>query len=624
MKDSQYEDRDIKMHRIINENIINIPTYQRKLVWNMKRQELFIRNVLEGQPFGTVLIKEKKEQNEEGDDKITYDLVDGLQRISTLLKFHNNPLEYLKPSDINSEKIDELIREDLKLKEESMTEENISSIKEKIQQKIFDCIKGGLQNFQIMRILRNEFELSDDDNLEMIINDIYDEFIKYIDITELNIRAINYTGSPENIPNVFYHLNTGGVQLTKYDTYAALWNDTQFPGVDDELIELVVDKYTTLQEESELEVDFNEDSLPEEGITLHEYCYALGGIIINVDEGGDNDVRILFGKNKKSTDPTGFELLALLLTDNVNRADKLYCLLKDISPNFLVELKNTIKQSLIEIRTILKPLLEGMNQSSLNSGSDYQIYHMIVSYIKEYYDINLETEEINDKEDSTLSKEDFKKYAPLHYFYDCITDFWNINRQVTDLNREIEDENRRHKYWHKIPFNEWEEAIGKFMDSQDSSRRRIWQKNKLFIDFLTQMKVKKNNQEEYFSENNLSNNKYKLDFEHIVPKKVILDHIKDLPESQQKAYYVSPVGNLCYLTAKDNRSKKHKTLYEDIENRPSFVMNEDFLNCILYPSKEELDFIKYDNEDFRKAYTEFFKNRQNQLKEEFLSLIKVY
>lgn len=51
---------------------------------------------------------------------------------------------------------------------------------------------------------------------------------------------------------------------------------------------------------------------------------------------------------------------------------------------------------------------------------------------------------------------------------------------------------------------------------------------------------------------------------------------------------------------------------------------KDFIYCILYPSKEELDFIKYDNEDFRKAYTEFFKNRQNQLKEEFLSLIKVY
>lgn len=618
MKTPQYEDKNILMGHIIEGDMINIPTYQRKLVWNAKRKELFLRNVLEGEPFGIILVKEKKEEDS---DRIKYDLIDGLQRITTLLKFYNEPLEYLKPSDINMEKIDKLVRQDLILKGETKNEEEIKKKKEEIQEKIFECIKEKKENFEIMQILRTECELSDNNELNIIINDIYSEFMDYIDIKNLNVRAINYKGKEENIPNVFYHLNTGGVQLTKYDTYAALWNDIQFPVDDDELIELVVEKYNKLQEESELDVDFSEEALRKEGITLHEYCEALGGIMLSIDEG----VRILFGKNKKTTDPIGFELLALLLTDNVNKADKLYGKLKDVSPDFLVDLKNTIKKSLLEISITLKPLLEGMNQTSLNSGSDYQIYHMIVSYIKEYYDIDVDTEKIEEKS-SNLSKEDFGKYAPLHYFYDCITDFWNINRQVSDLNRETEDENRKQRYWHNIPSDKWKEAMQIFMGSQESSRKRIGLKNKLFIDFLTKLKIRENPQYGiYFSKKDLADKRFTLDIEHITPQKVIADHIDNLSPSQKKAYPVSPVGNLCYLTATDNRSKKHKTLYEAAEGRPAFVMDEDFIKCILYPTKEELDFTKFSDDDFQKEYPKFVEKRQKDLQDEFLRLInKLY
>ena len=62
MNTPQYEDRNILMKHIIEGNQFNIPTYQRKLVWNKKRQILFLRNVLEGEPFGIILIREKKEE----------------------------------------------------------------------------------------------------------------------------------------------------------------------------------------------------------------------------------------------------------------------------------------------------------------------------------------------------------------------------------------------------------------------------------------------------------------------------------------------------------------------------------------------------------------------------------
>ena len=163
-----------------------------------------------------------------------------------------------------------------------------------------------------------------------------------------------------------------------------------------------------------------------------------------------------------------------------------------------------------------------------------------------------------------------------------------------------------------------------FMDSQKASRKAITQKNKIFIDFLTQGRIKYNPQYRDFFENVSDQEKIALDIEHIVPKKIIEDHIKDLKISQQKAYPVSAVGNLCYLTAKVNRGKGADSLFKWIEERKEFEPKQEVIDCILYPSKSELDFFNLNYEDFREKYDIFIENRQNLMKEKFLELIKKY
>ena len=609
MKPTHYSDKTIVMNEIRDDNKFIIPQFQRNVVWNKKKREAFLRNVLDGEPFGIILIREQ-------DGK--YELIDGLQRISTIKDFDENPYEYLNPSDINIEEVDNLIKAHLTSRGLPVDETFIEDNHEEWRAKIFDCLKGGLKEYQIMKRMQDSFELKNEDEINEIIFDICYNFKNSIKLDGLKVMAINYTGPIENIPNVFFFFFTGGVQLSKYETYAALWFKTKFKVDDDELVEIVKKKYTQLQRDSDMEVDFSETAINEDGITLFEYCYALGSIMRNEDDGFE----ILFGTNKKSTDPTGFELLALLLTDKVNKADQLYDLLKDVSPEFLVELKDTIKESLRQISEALKPLLIGMNQSNLHSDSYYLIYHIIVSYLKEYYDINPKTQTIIEKE-SDLKKRSFKKYAKHHYLHDCITDFWKNNRQVSDLEKEVIDEKRRQKYWYKIKSEDWDKAIQIFLDSQKSSGKSVSQKNKLFIDYLTKLKTMDKPQcKSYFLKKDEDNKPYPLDFEHIVPKKVIADHIKDLTYSQQRTYHVSAVGNLCYLTSLDNKAKKDKTLYEYIEDRPSFVEDKPYLKCISYPDEDKLDFITYSNDDFREAYDEFIDARQKEMGETFLKLIK--
>ena len=619
MKTQNFTDKVVVMNEIIEEEKFIIPQFQRNVVWNNKKKESFLRNVLNGEPFGIILIREQ-----EGG---TYELIDGLQRISTIKDFYKEPYKYLKADDINMESVENLMKAHLTSLGLPANEKNIKELNPiEWREKIFDCLTQYQKNHVFMTKVRAEFNLDDEENINDIIDEIFTDFHEFKKIDGLKIMAINYTGPEENIPNVFYNLNTGGVQLSKYETYAALWYNPKYKVEDDELIEVVANKYTQLQNDSDLEVDFDETALWEEGITLFEYCYALGGIMRN--EGliqiNDGKLQILFDKNKKSTDPTGFELLALLLTNKVNKADQLHKLLENVSSDFLVELKNTMKKSVGEVTKALKWLLDGMTHSSLSSDSTYLIYHMIVSYIKEYYDINLKTQTIQEKV-STLPKEDFKKYARYHYFYDCITDFWNNNRQVSDLEREITDEKRRQRYWYNIEMKDWEEAIQLFMDSQKASRKRVLQKNKIFVDFLTKMKIEENPQyKHYFTEDSHEKKEYCLDIEHIVPKKIIDNHINFLPETEQKVFPVSAVGNLCYLTSKDNRAKKHKTLYEYVKDSAAFSTENDFMKCIIYPSEKELRFIHSNIDDFHKGYYNFIKERQEKLQQEFLRLIIKY
>jgi uncharacterized protein with ParB-like and HNH nuclease domain len=81
---------------------INIPRFQRGLVWEKKRQIELIKSIKMGHPIGTLLLHEgSKIFHEENGKKIeiqTYALIDGLQRTNTLRSYVMNPFQYF---DIN-------------------------------------------------------------------------------------------------------------------------------------------------------------------------------------------------------------------------------------------------------------------------------------------------------------------------------------------------------------------------------------------------------------------------------------------------------------------------------------------------------------------------------------------
>lgn len=617
MRQINYKNVPVEIEDILDPRQFIIPSFQRDVKWSVTRKEEFIRNLLEGDPFGVLLIRIQEDGR--------YKLVDGLQRITTIQDFYKNPYKYLNYKDINPDLVDELILVDRTEKDLQVTEEFLKKNREKWQKEIFkrleDTRNNPDANMIIINGLQNDLNLSSDLETWNCVQKIIKDFNDFIDIGRLEVYAINYIGKEERLANVFDNLNTGGLKLTTYETLSAEWSDDKFIVDDEKLIDIIVDRYKELEDKSRMDVDYSRADLVEGGINLYQYCRALGSIITSEED----NFNILFGAAEKLVEKIGFEILALLIVGIINGNDEMHKKLVEdynVQGEFLVQLKDAIKESLEVIRDILEPLLVGKNGSHLRSDRVYLTYHILVSYIKEYYVIDFEAGTVVKNRETNLREENFKKYMPLHYLHDCITEYWKDHRQANEINNAISEKTRRQKYWYDIPIEDWEEALDKFMDSQKSVGKSVPQQNKLFIDFLTKMKTNENpNYEKFFTEENFTNKKFPLDIEHIIAKKVLSDHINELDEEEEPQVPISAVGNLCYLTAKSNRGKKHYTLHEDMEGRPEYFMNPKFKDCILYPTEEELKFKDYDNERFFDEYDKFIDDRQAKLKEEFLRLI---
>ena len=614
---SNFKTISLKVKDVLDERKFAIPRIQRNLVWKKERKLAFIDNVRKGDPFGVMLIR---------DINGVYEIIDGLQRITTIKDYYNNKFDYVTSDILNKDLIKEILVQNLiaqgvnpDTQDNNYYDENIK----KLSLMIYDLLKLKKEEMEIICEVVSDMGLSPNNQkiMQGIVN-VCKKFESDTNIDDLEVTAINYVGPSENIPTIFYNLNTGAVTLSKYETYSALWSNTNYLITDEEIIKKVINKYQSLSDESELEVEFDEDNIRTNGISLFEYCFALGQII-KEKEVNYGFISKNFINNPSKTDPSGFELLALIFNQPINKAEKLLDFLGTCTPKFLESLKTILCESLDVVFDCLKFYSIGLNGSSLFTDSDYLLYHIVISYIKEYYLIDYQTNSVSkiNPTDQNLSKGNFKKYMPFVYLHDTFTDFWKINRQVADLSEHIGNAERRHRYWNRISDDEWRSCFTHLFSIQKDSPKAISKNNKLFIDLYTKLNLEFNypiqmTKFKKFIDDNKKD--IKLDYEHITPKK----RIESKLGSKQSAIAISRIGNLCYLSIADNRSKGKKTIYEFLNDRPALDIKDEYLNAVDYPSINEIDFLDCNVDEFIKGFDKLIKERENRLEKNMYELIK--
>lgn len=598
----KYDYDKFTLEDILSGKKIVVPPFQRNVVWNEKKRREFIQTLRDGNPFGSILV------HREGDK---YTLIDGLQRISTIKDFSLNPYKYFEYADINEELTFELIRFDFESRNifYSKTDSVVIKRCEEIQKFIFDEISENKDWNDIFYDLVEKFNLTNSREISRLFAQLSEDFKSQMDIKSLIVPTIVYNGPTEELAEIFYHLNTGGVNLSKYETLSASWGTEKFIVDDDEILTKIYEKYENIREQSELEVEVTKDELKSEGITIFEYCYAISELL----RGKESKYDLILGKNKKSTDPVGFEILSLICGLKVNKAEGLYDKLKDChDSNFLVELKKAITNTFDTILESLKPWITAKNGELNTLDSTYMIYHMALSYFRNNYRVNIEDYTIDIITNADWNKK-YKKNLYLYYFKDHISDYWKKNRQVADLMRDIYNPESLNKYVKTISNDEWSSALNDLRINQlEEVTSQINSKAKMFIDYLVKFKISENRiLDKYFDKN--------IDYEHIIPQQRIT---KQLTVAEKKIFPTSSLGNLCYLASKDNRSKHETTLYEYSEDRPSFALNKEYLKLISYPSKEEINFIDNRSEEFKTRYKEFIEYRIDSLIEEMKYYLK--
>ena len=137
----------------------------------------------------------------------------------------------------------------------------------------------GFDTHALMQTLKQEFSIPAEDNR------IYDPTLKLLEaikekvnIDDQEIPIIVYQGSPKHLPEIFERINTGSVQLSKYQILAAQWVDVSVRTQEREIIQSIQNKHQSLEEKG-FRIDIWDESRSESEFSLYEYLFGMGKVI---------------------------------------------------------------------------------------------------------------------------------------------------------------------------------------------------------------------------------------------------------------------------------------------------------------------------------------------------------
>ena len=146
---------------------------------------------------------------------------------------------------------------------------------------LYELLKGSCETLDI--------NLEDSNKMSSIIKtqkQIEQYVDGYLNIDNIHIPTIYFTGDENELADVFENLNKGGKKLTKYQVFAAQWSkyllkmDKEKYG--NKIIDRVIDRYNNLTDQREVDIEgYDEaDIRNTREINLSEFCYGLGVIIL--------------------------------------------------------------------------------------------------------------------------------------------------------------------------------------------------------------------------------------------------------------------------------------------------------------------------------------------------------
>lgn len=586
----------------------------------------FISSIKSGYPFGSLLLYKVGEVN--GITK--YNLIDGLQRSSTLLDYTRNPTKFFDEEDVD----EAFLKSALDIFKVPVSD------KERYRQDLISITVKWVKDLQgfteeqgfssyafATEILKSlGFDLNDHTLVDATTQSVM-SFVKKIraeaDISSAKVPIVIYYGEEANLPEIFEKINSQGTKLNKYQIYAATWATKYgvFKIKDRTIKDHIKNKYDSLIEEG-LQVDnyeTNPSTFYTSEFTYFEYVFGLGKFLSQKYPelfGGFDD-----GENADATDSIGFNLSTICLgidLKNINSLpEKLQVLFeqKQGQENFL----QAIDDATAFVFSALKPFITLQANKKKGTISKTPIYHtefQIVSLIGKVFVNKYDLDALEIKEEWKKKKNTLEENLAYHYLYDIIREFWRGSGDLK-ANEVAKIDSRYDVQLSKVNWNNvLDEWFTGQLQRREVSRAAFKNADILFLKYI------------YTHLLSVYEDVGRTEFEieHLVP----VGRLKNIAGKYQ-GLPISAVSNLCLITKELNQTKSDYTIYEyynqEVEDG---TMSEKEANDAVaeieqytFTKRTDLEFVLSPSKFDKDTYIELLEKRFSTLKQKFFSLNKI-
>lgn len=602
---------------------LDIPRYQRGLVWTQKQKEALLESISLGYPIGSLLAFQTSHKNFKGSAPVIWELVDGLQRASTLIEYMDHPFTvagmasfvddedlinlsqviYSSPTHDQIERIGFLVESWLRTTRKPEPNFGFSNVK------LLQYLKSSITDSEKFSDNANDLEIAGylGDNLLKKITDKIDL------IASSQLPIIVYTGSAKNVPEIFERINSQGIKLSKYETYAATWNSIGTTITNQDIRDAISAKYAKLTEAGFEISGINDLAIGNENYNLFEYLFGLGKLLAE-------EHPLLFPESSEPDElaPSAFVMTTIAYGLKTSQMSRLAYTLQEKNNGGNIDLSSFESALKVACTDIEKKLSKHL-KIKLNSNSDgkrflphseNQIYSLIVRYLIEKFD-----PEHNWALRSNSQSLALLSNIPIFYLLDVLngewagsgdTRLWNMVWSILDDETLVPSSyylSKPNKPSCELILDTWHD---KELQKLQVKRTNISSDSKLLMKYLYSDIVTVADDQDL-----------KFHIEHLWPVKTLTDLIKQ--QNGNEGWPISALGNLSILTNSVN-TKKSDTMLGDYklvapESEVSANQWQRIQEWLIYPKIEE---IKFRNSLTREDFIKFCSLRFKAIRDRVL------
>lgn len=572
---------------------INLPTYQRPVVWTESEKLNFINSLHKGFPFGSLLLYRY------GDDFEKYTLIDGQQRFTTMLNYSERPYDFFPVGsyDYVERCITICGAQNQSPDSQSELESQFRKIIEALLKKLVESGKKLSVMFlrdevrKVYPLVRDDSQACD--NLIALQQEITQEFDNYLDLNSIIIPCVIFRGEESDLPDVFASVNLGGRKLTKYQVFSAQWNkySVELPKTDQSsrVLDNVISRYESLTDDrGGLEIeDFDAEEMRKtRTVSLPEFCHSLGQEILRccpacwsaktmdlddaVDTIGYNSLAIVFGIKPQDINRLAKEYHDSGLEEAPGMVDRLI-------DSILTEYKAINNQFARHLR---KPgeANQGSTPNCFENGKALGQLQFL-SFFAALWRIRYGFDTIRVEPKPGYDKAEYKRTRQClfgSYLIDLLTGQWKGSGD-SRLASYIDGSRT---YLASLNEGALHGALTSWLEQEKSTPSiNIDTETKILITVFASSTPADYKSQSY-------------DFEHIIARKVLNKKDGDIQLYRALNIPGGRLGNIMLLSSSQNRSKHEKNLGMAAGEELQIISDRNYL-----PSKRELNDIEFDLRD---------------------------